>query len=74
MDNEIELIDLESMTFYFKLGEYPDLDSASVRSAKYKDGTILTKEDKIRFKDEYPESFYQLLWDFIGQYGRKGFN
>lgn len=46
MDNEIELIDLESMTFYFKLGEYPDLDSASVRSAKYKDGTILTKEDK----------------------------
>ena len=70
MDNEIELIDLESMTFYFKLGEYPDLDSASVRSAKYKDGTILTKEDKIRFKDEYPESFYQLLWDFIGQYGR----
>tara|TARA_R110002012_G_scaffold143385_2_gene301595 strand:- start:253 stop:465 length:213 start_codon:yes stop_codon:yes gene_type:complete len=70
MDNEIELIDLESMTFYFKLGEYPDLDSASVRSAKYKDGTILTKEDKIRFKDEYPESFYQLLWDFIGQYGK----
>jgi hypothetical protein len=74
MDNEIELIDLESMTFYFKLGEYPDLDSASVRSAKYKDGTILTKEDKIRFKEDYPESFYQLLWDFIGQYGRKGFN
>jgi hypothetical protein len=70
MDNEIELIDLESMTFYFKLGEYPDLDSASVRSAKYKDGTILTKEDKIRFKEDYPESFYQLLWDFIGQYGR----
>ncbi len=74
MDNEIELIDLESMTFYFKLGEYPDLDSASVRSAKYKDGTILTKEDKIRFKEDYPESFYQLLWDFIGQYGRQGFN
>ena len=74
MDNEIELIDLESMTFYFKLGEYPDLDSASVRSAKYKDGTILTKEDKLRFKEDYPESFYQLLWDFIGQYGRKGFN
>lgn len=70
MDNKIELIDLESMTFYFKLGEYPDLDSASVRSAKYKDGTILTKEDKIRFKEDYPESFYQLLWDFIGQYGR----
>tara|TARA_R100001463_G_scaffold49189_1_gene98857 strand:- start:94 stop:306 length:213 start_codon:yes stop_codon:yes gene_type:complete len=70
MDNEIELIDLESMTFYFKLGEYPDLDSASVRSAKYKDGTILTKEDKIRFKEDYPESFYQLLWDFIGQYVR----
>ena len=70
MDNEIELIDLESMTFYFKLGEYPDLDSASVRSAKYKDGTILTKEDKIRFKEDFPESFYQLLWDFIGQYGR----
>lgn len=70
MDNEIELIDLESMTFYFKLGEYPDLDSASVRSAKYKDGTILNKEDKIRFKEDYPESFYQLLWDFIGQYGR----
>jgi hypothetical protein len=70
MDNEIELIDLESMTFYFKLGEYPDLDSASVRSAKYKDGTILTKEDKIRFKEDYPEFFYQLLWDFIGQYGR----
>ena len=74
MDNEIELIDLESMTFYFKLGEYPDLDSASVRRAKYKDGTILTKEDKIRFKEDYPESFYQLLWDFIGQYGRQGFN
>jgi len=70
MDNFIDFIDLKSMTFYFKLGEYPDLDSASVRSAKYKDGTILTKEDKIRFKDEYPESFYQLLWDFIGQYGK----
>ena len=70
MDNEIELIDLESMTFYFKLGEYPDLDSASVRSAKYKDGTILTKEDKIKFKDEYPESFYQLLWKFIGQFSK----
>ena len=70
MDNFIDFIDLKSMTFYFKLGEYPDLDSASVRSAKYKDGTILTKEDKIRFKEDYPESFYQLLWDFIGQYGR----
>ena len=74
MDNEIELIDLESLTFYYSLGEYPDLDTATVRSGKYKDGTILTKEDKIRFKEDYPESFYQLLWDFIGQYGRQGFN
>jgi hypothetical protein len=70
MDNEIELIDLKSLTFYFSLGEYPDLDTASIRSAKYKDGTSLTKADKIRFKEDYPESFYQLLWDRIGHYGR----
>ena len=70
MNNLIDLIDLDSLTFNYRLGEYPDLDSATVRGGKYKDGSILSKEDKIKFKDEYPESFYQLLWDFIGQYGR----
>jgi hypothetical protein len=69
MDNEIELIDLESLTFYYSLGEYPDLDTATVRSGKFKDGTPLTKEDKIRFKADYPTAFYELLWKFIGQFG-----
>jgi len=69
MDNEIEFIDLPSLTFYFKMGEYPDLDSATVRSGKYKNGTIMTKEDKIRFKDDYPEAFYFNLWKFIGELG-----
>ena len=69
MDNEIDLIDLSSLTFYFKMGEYPDLDSATVRSGKFKDGTPLTKEDKIRFKADYPTAFYELLWKFIGQFG-----
>jgi len=69
MDNEIDLIDLSSLTFYFKMGEYPDLDSATVRSGKFKDGTPLTKEEKIRFKADYPTAFYELLWKFIGQFG-----
>jgi len=69
MDNEIEFIDLPSLTFYFKMGEYPDLDSATVRSGKFKDGTPLTKEEKIRFKADYPTAFYELLWKFIGQFG-----
>ena len=72
MHNELELIDLESLTFYFSLGEYPDLDTATLRSGKYHDGTIMTKEDKIRFKDDYPESFYSNLWKFIGQFGKQG--
>ena len=69
MDNEIDLIDLSSLTFYFKMGEYPDLDNATVRSGKFKDGTPLTKEEKIRFKADYPTAFYELLWKFIGQFG-----
>ncbi len=70
MNNLIDLIDLDSLTFNYRLGEYPDLDSATVRGGKYKDGSILSKEDKIKFKDEYPESFYQLLWKFIGQFSK----
>ena len=70
MNNLIDQIDLASLTFYYKLGEYPDLESATVRGGKYKDGSVLSKDDKIRFKDEYPESFYQLLWEFIGQFGK----
>ena len=70
MYNEIELIDLESLTFYYSLGEYPDLDTATVRSGKFKDGTPLTKEDKIRFKSDYPNAFYTYLWKFIGQFGK----
>jgi hypothetical protein len=70
MNNELELIDLESLTFYFSLGEYPDLDTATVRSGKYLDGTIMTKEDKIRFKEDYSQAFYSNLWKFIGQFGK----
>ena len=70
MNNELELIDLESLTFYFSLGEYPDLDTATLRSGKYHDGTIMTKEDKIRFKEDYPQAFYSNLWKFIGQFGK----
>ncbi|HSG30438.1 MAG TPA: hypothetical protein VLB82_02725 [Thermodesulfobacteriota bacterium] len=61
---------MSSITYYYKLGEYPDLDSATVRSGRYKDGNILSKEDKVRFKDEYPEMFYQGLWRYIGQFGK----
>jgi hypothetical protein len=70
MHNLIDQIDLSSITYYYKLGEYPDLDSATVRSGRYKDGNILSKEDKVRFKDEYPEMFYQGLWRYIGQFGK----
>ena len=70
MNNLIDLIDLDSLTFNYRLGEYPDLDSATVRGGKYKDGSILSKEDKIKFKEDYPESFYQLLWKFIGQFSK----
>lgn len=70
MHNLIDQIDLSSITYYYKLGEYPDLDTATVRSGRYKDGNILSKEDKVRFKDEYPEMFYQGLWRYIGQFGK----
>ena len=70
MHNLIDQIDLSSITYYYKLGEYPDLDSATVKSGRYKDGNILSKEDKVRFKDEYPEMFYQGLWRYIGQFGK----
>ena len=70
MHNLVSQIDLSSITYYYKLGEYPDLDSATLRSGRYKNGNTLTKEDKIRFKDEYPEMFYQGLWDYIGQFGK----
>ena len=69
MDNEIEFIDLPSLTFYFKMGEYPDLDSATVRSAKFDNGTPLSKIEKANFKTMYPTVFYELLWKFIGQFG-----
>ena len=69
MYNELELIDLESLTFYFSLGEYPDLDSATVRSAKFDNGTPLSKIEKANFKTMYPTVFYELLWKFIGQFG-----
>ena len=43
MYNEIELIDLESLTFYYSLGEYPDLDTATVRGGKFKDVRQITR-------------------------------
>ena len=71
---ELKHIDLGSMKFYWKMGEYPDLDSASVRSAYFWDGRRMTKEEKTQFKAHFPDAFYRTLWKFIGQYGKQGFN
>jgi hypothetical protein len=67
--SRMDSVDLSTMTFYFKLGEYPDLDSATVRSAKFDNGTPLSKIEKANFKTMYPTVFYELLWKFIGQFG-----